>query len=285
MRISAAGLKLLLVLSVLCASVSAQAGLPDWLEPVPRSQAIQERSMNAPDYRLILGRVLKINGLIRTDRELRLSGVLERTTWQLPSSETPESGFRYFRDQLLKNGAEILFECEGRQCGASNIWANDLFETARLYGVDETQRYLAARSGNDYLVVYAVRRGNGRMFLNLDWVVDESSAGNEWVDVLARQGYTVLPGWPEAPDQAVESLVSLLREESSLRIALVVHQAGRDMELGLRQSKEFADRLKDLVVAEGVDADRIQSYGVGALSPEVLGGRKQLAVVIRLSGG
>lgn len=283
MRLAALGLTTFLFFSALSASVSAAQ--PEWLEPVPRSRAIQERSLMAPDYRLMLGRVLKINGLVRTDRELRLSGTLERTTWQLPSGETPESGFRYYRDQLLKNGADILFECSGRQCGASNIWANDLFETSRLYGVDETQRYLAARSGNSYLVVYAVRRGNGRMFLNLDWVVDESGLGRDWLRTLSQQGYAALPGWPQSPDQAVESLASLLRDEPSLSIVLVVHQAGRDVELSLRQSRELADRLKSLVVAEGVRADRIQAYGVGALSPEVLGGSKQLAVIIRVSGG
>ncbi len=280
MRIGTLGIGLVMLLS--CWSLSVRAEVPAWLTPVARSSVVQERSLPAPDYRVMLGRVLKINGLIRTDRELRLVGSLERTTWQLPSSETPESGFRTIRDQLQGNGAEILFECQGRQCGASNIWANDLFETARLYGVDETQKYLAARRGSDYLVIYAVRRGNGRVYLNLDWVRDESGDTSDWVATLEQQGYADLPGWPDAPEQAVQSLVSLLSDKPGLRLVLVLHQAGRDIELSLRESRELANRLKDQVVAEGIDPIRVQAYGAGALAPEVLGGRKQLAVVIQV---
>lgn len=282
MRIGALGFSLAALLS--CASFPAAAESPDWLEPVARSSVVQDRSLPAPDYRVMLGRVLKINGLIRTDRELKLTGSLQRTTWQLPSGETPESGFRTMRDQLQRNGSEILFECEGRQCGASNIWANDLFETARLYGVDESQRYLAARRGSDYLVIYAVRRGNGRVFLNLDWVRDESEDTSGWVATLEQQGYADLPGWPDAPERAVQNLVSLLTDKPDMSLVLVVHQAGRDIELSLRQSRELASRLKDQVVAEGIEPGRIQAYGAGALVPEVLGGRKQLAVVIQMPG-
>ncbi|TCK09458.1 DUF4892 domain-containing protein [Marinobacterium mangrovicola] len=280
MRLGTLGYGLAALLS--CLSLPAVAESPDWLEPVARSSVVQDRAMPAPDYRVMLGRVLKINGLIRTDRELKLAGSLQRTTWQLPSGETPETGFRSLRDQLQRNGADILFECEGRQCGASNIWANDLFETARLYGVDETQRYLAARRGSDYLVVYAVRRGNGRVFLNLDWVQDESGDSSGWVTTLEQQGYADLPGWPDAPDRAIQNLVSVLTERPGLNLVLVLHQEGRDIELSLRQSRELASRLKDQVVAEGIDSRRIQAYGAGALAPEVLGGRKQLAVVIQV---
>ncbi|SEF76645.1 protein of unknown function [Marinobacterium lutimaris] len=279
------GLSRLGLVGFLCGfALPVVAEVPEWIEPVDRSSVVQERALPAPDYRVMLGRVLKINGLIRTDRELKLTGSLDRTTWQLPSGETPESGFLQFRDQLQRNGADILFECAGRQCGASNIWANDLFETARLYGVDESQRYMAARRGSDYLVIYSVRRGNGRVYLNLDWVQDESDDSSGWVSTLEQQGYANLPGWPDAPDSAVQSLVSLLADKPDLRLVLVVHQVGRDIELSLRQSAELADRLKDQVVAEGVAPARIQAFGAGALSPEVLGGRKQMAVVIQVSG-
>lgn len=262
---------------------SVRAEVPDWLEPFPRSRLIQEKSLDAPDYRLMLGRIIKINGQIRTDRELRLQGSLERNTWQLPVGQGPEEGFRHFRQQLQAGGAEILFECSGRQCGASNLWANDLFATARLYGVDESQRYLAARRGNEHLVVYAIRRGNGRVFVNLDWLTareDGSGAAGDWRRTLAEQGYVSLPEWLEEPDEAVQRLVGLLREHPDYRLRLVVHKAGRDVELSLRQSRELAQRLRDQVVAAGIRPARVEAYGVGPLAPSVLGNRGQLLVVI-----
>ncbi|MBV1786529.1 DUF4892 domain-containing protein [Marinobacterium sp. D7] len=258
----------------------AQAELPDFLQPFPRSRQIQDVTIEAQEYRVMLGGVVKINRLIRTDRELRLSGKLVRMTWQLPVGHSPEDGFRYLRGQLQDAGTEMLFECSGRQCGASTIWANDLFDTARLYGVDESQFYLAARKGSNYLVIYAVRRGNGRVFLHLDWLVDTSTGSQGWAQVLEQQGYAELPDWPESPENAVRTMAALLKDRPDKHLVLVLHQAGRDIELSLSQSRELALRLRDLVLAEGIEPDRIDAYGAGALSPGVLGGRRQLAVVI-----
>lgn len=272
-----------LLMLCLIGSHMAEAALPDFLEPFPRSRQVQERTIDAPEYRLMLGGVLKINGLIRTDRELRLSGKLSRMTWQLPAGHSPEDGFLYLRDQLQEAGAELLFECSGRQCGASNIWANDLFDTSRLYGADEGQFYLAARKGSNYLVVYSVRRGNGQVFLHLDWIVDESAGSQGWVEVLEQQGYAELPDWPDSPENAVREMVALLNEHPNTHIILVLHQSGRDIELSIRQSRELALRLQDQVVAKGIAPNRIEAYGAGALAPSVLGGRKQLAVVIAVS--
>ncbi|WP_051298758.1 DUF4892 domain-containing protein [Marinobacterium litorale] len=262
--------------------LSVQAALPEWLESFPRSRQIQEEVQAAPDYRVMLGRVLKINGLIRSDRELRLSGELQRTTWQLPVGQGPEEGYRFIRDQLQRAGADILFECSGRQCGASNIWANDLFETARLYGVDESQFYLAARRADSYLMVYTIRRGNGRVFLNVDWVRDSSSGagGDDWQARLLQQGYAVLPEWPESPDRTVQRILGVLEQDPASRVLLVMHQADRDVELSIRQTRELAKRLRDLVIAEGVAPSRVEAHGVGALVPSVLGDRDQLGVLI-----
>jgi len=272
------------MLGLVLLAPALQAALPQWLEPVPRSRLIQEKSLESPDYRVMLGRLIKINRLIRTDRELRLSGTLERNTWQLPVGLEPAEGFQHFRTLLQAQGADILFECSGRQCGASNLWANDLFETARLYGIDESQHYLAARRGSDYVVVYAIRRGNGRVFVNLDWLVDQGgaeAAGGDWVRTLAEQGYVSLPEWSLAPDEAVQRIAALLNEYPDYRIRLVLHQAGRDVELSLRQSRELAQRLRQQVIAQGISGARVEAYGLGPLAPSVLGERDKLLVIIR----
>lgn len=128
---------LLSLLSALLVSMPLQAQqseLPLGLDPFPLSSTISQQQRFDPDYRLMLGGIVKINGLIRSDREHRLKAQLTRITWQLPSGYAPEAGFNYLREQLLGKGAEVLFECAGRQCGASNLWANDIFGESRLYG-------------------------------------------------------------------------------------------------------------------------------------------------------
>lgn len=272
----------LLLLCTLFASPGVYAELPSWLRAFPLSQSVQDVQSPAPDYRLILSSILKINGLIRADHDMRLNGKLQRMTWQLPPGYSPQDGFRYMRSQLLSAHAEILFECSGRQCGASNVWANDLFHTSRLYGIDESQYYLAARKGNTHVVIYAIRRGNGRVFLHLELLTAEQhlQAGESWVSNLMQQGYADLPDWPDAPELGVKRLVALLRENPGIGIYIVVHQAGRDVELALRQSRELAQRLGQGVIDQGVDPQRVKTFGVGPLSPEALGGREQLAVII-----
>lgn len=275
--------QVLFMIGVGALSPALQAALPQWLEPFPRSRVIQEKQLDAPDYRVMLGRIIKINRQIRTDRELRLEGALERTTWQLPVGQTPDDGFTHFRAGLQAAGADILFECSSRQCGASNLWANDLFETARLYGVDETQRYLAARRGSDYIVVYAIRRGNGRVFVNLDWLSEAGGSGpgeGDWSRTLAEQGYVSLPEWSQAPNETAQRLAALLKENPEYHLRLVLHQAGRDVELSLRQSRELAQRLRQQVVALGIGGERLEAYGVGPLAPSVLGERDRLLVII-----
>ncbi len=267
------GLSLVTVLPV-------QAALPTWLQPYPLAQLEQDRQQQTPDYRVLLARILKINGLIRADRELRLSGELQRLTWQLPSDIGPGEGFRFMREQLQKQGAEILFECTGRNCGASNVWANDLFQTSRLYGVDQTQSYLAARRGQTYLVLYAVRRGNGRVYLHLELLDSDRQDGGDWASVLLEQGYAELPDWPKAPEPALRALIAVLNDHPALRLRIVVHQAGIDAELAVRQSRELAQRLVEELVREGVAAQRLESFGIGPLAPSVLGGREQLAVIM-----
>ncbi len=274
---------LLSLLSVLFFSMPLQAqqpSLPLGLEPFPLSTIISQRQRLDPDYRLMLGGIVKINGLIRSDREQRFQAQLTRTTWQLPSGHTPEAGFNYLREQLLGKGAEVLFECAGRQCGPSSLWANDIFGQARLYGVDNSQFYAALALPQAHLAIYAVRRGNGRVYLHLDLLEHDAPTATELSVRLRQQGYAELPDWPDSTDRSVQALLDLQQAFPGREFWLVVHWRGEDLDLTLRQSEEAAKRLIRLLRDEGGDAERIRGQGVGALVPSVLGGRKQVAVIV-----
>lgn len=263
---------------------AAEFDIPLQLDPFPQSQLISSEQRAEPDYRLMLSGIIKINGEVRADREQRIKAALSRMTWQLPSGYDSESGYSFLRAQLVNKGAQVLFECAERQCGPSNIWANDVFGQARLYGVDNTQYYAAFRLEQAHVAVYAVRRGNGRVFLHLDVLENERQSGIDASVLLAQQGYVELPHWPESPDRAVAALLDMMQGLAGQELWLVVHWKGSDLELTRRQSQEAADRLLRQVADKGGDIRYLKARGVGALVPSVLGSRRQVAMVVMRQG-
>lgn len=268
-----------LLLPAMMAQALTMPNLPEGLEVYDLAEANRARTSKVSDYRLVLGSVVRINRQIRTDAEVRLSGELKQFTWEISRSHEPEEAFEHLRDQLLTRGANLLFECSGRECGASNIWANDLFGYSTLYGRDDSQRYMAAEINGNHYALYAVRRGNQRVYLHLDLVVGEDSLVNAWYAPLETQGYMVLPHWPESPELAVKELGGWLSTNNK-GVRLVVHQSGRDTELAMSESQAHAVNLRRQLLANGISAQRIEAFGVGNLVPSVLGASTQRAVVI-----
>ncbi len=237
------------------------------------------RSRSVSDYRLVLGAVVKIDRQVRADQDQRLAGELQQFTWEIPRSHEPAEPFEAMRSQLQSLGAKMLYECAGRACGASNIWANDLFRYATLYGRDDSQRYLAAQLNGQHLALYAVRRGNQRVYLHLDLISSDEAVEAAWYAPLDGQGYRVLPHWPESPELAVKQLIDWMAQ-SGASVRLVVHQSGTDVTLAQRESERHAQVLRQQLLDAGVEANRVEAFGVGNLVPSVLGASTQLAVVI-----
>ncbi|QEW07013.1 DUF4892 domain-containing protein [Nitrincola iocasae] len=276
-----------LVIVLISGSAMAADQLPDWFEPYPLSTLENETERNVPDYLLPLSQIARIQGLLRTQNEMRLSGELIRRTWQLATGNTPEQGFDHVRDQLLRAGASILYECSSRQCGASNLWANQVFAYANLLGVDSTQNYLAAEIATGHMAVYSVRRGNGRVYLHVDYIHSEEMAARSendthWQERLKNQGYVILPDWQLSRDDRVLELLQLMSDRPTWQLRLVLHQRVASGDTGLTESNAEAQQLEALFLDTGVDRDRISVYGVGALVPSVLGEHESVLTVIRL---
>jgi hypothetical protein len=244
--------------------------------PLSWIESYQQRP--TPEYLLMLSELKKANNVVVADKRKALDGQLTRITYRIPDSHQPADAFEHFRRQLRDNGAEVLFQCEGRDCGSSHYWANDFFGIAELYGLDRTQFYMAARLGSDHLALYAVQRGNRRVYLQLDVV--SATGGSELVQQLKVQGYATLPFDPAAPLEAVDPVVQLLAElESGQTFWLVVHQQGGDVQETLAQSGVLARQIEAGVRSAGFEA--VRAFGVGPLVPSVLAGRTGALVVIR----
>jgi len=270
---------LILSTLVLSAQATTMPALPDGLTPYAQAEADRYRSESVADYRLMLGSVVKIDRQIRTDRDLRLAGELQQFTWEIPRSHEPAEAFNLMRTQLQQLGATILYQCDGRECGASNIWANDLFRYANLYGRDDSQLYLAAQYEGLHFALYAVRRGNQRVYLHLDLISSEDAVETAWFAPLDAQGYMVLPHWPQSPELAVKQLADWMQTNGAA-VRLVVHQSGSDSRLSRDESQRHAQLLRQQLIDAGVNGSRVEAYGVGNLVPSVLGAALQRVVVI-----
>ena len=133
------------------------AGSAD-LERVPRfaqAQIIDYRQSTVQERIYPQDSIRRISGNLRMAAQVVASGRLTAVTYQLPASHTGIEAFTQARGDLLEQGAELLFWCEGRECGSSSLWANAIFGKSMLYGPEAQQAYLLARlpEGN---------RGTGR---------------------------------------------------------------------------------------------------------------------------
>ena len=128
-----------------------------------------------------------------------------------------------------------MFWCEGRDCGASTLWANAVFDRADLSAPDDQQLFGLWRvkaQPETVLAVYAVNRANRRSYLHVEQLHSESSLAEllptaaTWLRQLREDGELQLPASAQAPVEPwLALLVRTLRLDSTLRVALQGEQA------------------------------------------------------------
>lgn len=302
---------LLMLLGFFPAAVLAQeaADGPLGLEKFPKARTLFDKRQSDGDYTLALGVYKNLDGRQVVERERHLKGQLLRKTLELPSDYSAREGFKFYREQLKSLKARQLFYCAGRECGASNTWANTHFNVIQLYGLDEYQYYgvyeVRVDRSSHYVTLYAVQRGNKRVYLQLDIMTPEeggaeqaiASNPNTLARLLREQGYVVFPGLQvsgtlngkqeqggiELTGRHLDSLVELLKQHSEWRLALVGHDYGApDLASQRRLSLSYAQSIKVALQERGVAAERLKIYGLGSLAPAGRGTRSARVEVVLL---
>lgn len=256
----------------------------------PGSTLTEYRLEEQTVYRLPLGRMQRVDGVVAPDRAERFNGRLYRLTYEIPGGFTAEDAFQHFSEQLLQGGQAALFECRGRRCGSSNYWANDVFDNRVLYGPVEGQFYLAAtyRSRHDgqpvqgYAALYTVTRGNRRVYAHLDFLELPEGASGELLitpDAIRRQledtGAAVIPRLQFSDDSTlgesggIEMIVDILQSDSLLEVFVVAHlrEPETDLDALLSRSRQRAEVIRELLVEAGITPSRVVARGVGPLAP------------------
>lgn len=222
------------------------------LTPLQNARIINSSQQEAVEKIYPLGSVRRISGRLRYTGEVLLHGQQSVLTVQLASTHEAGDAFAAARNYLQQHDAQMLFWCEGKDCGPSNLWANAVFDTARLYGPDEQQSYAAFIQPKDgsLITVYAITRGNGRSLLHFEQLAADSMPSNlrPTPATLLRQlregeklMLTHLPAQPEP--EWLTLLARTLNQSTTFRVVI---------------GGENAALWYEELVAAGVKASRIE---------------------------
>lgn len=259
------------------------ASLPG-IDGYPNADIVRNSEGNKVNYPLVASTIKKVDGVVRADEEQRLDGAWRRVIYQLPDGHGSDAGFRYFSDRLGKSGVKTLYRCEGRHCGPSNLWANDVFEEADLYGQDKDQFYLlGARTTaghTEYYVLYTVRRGNKRVYAMLDQLIVQgvrrpalsavsgSGEGSEASEISQYWDVVVQPGTGAVSRQAIDSVLAHLKRGNATTLLLagsVPRDGNLDLDRQIERSRQYAQSLKERLIRENLAGDQLVVIGVGPL--------------------
>ncbi|HCL75743.1 MAG TPA: DUF4892 domain-containing protein, partial [Pseudomonas sp.] len=100
----------------------------------PQAQIVGFKQNSDVERIYPLDSIRRISGKLRMSDQVNATGDLLAITYQLPDHHSGIEAFSQARKQLVKQGAQLLYWCEGRACGSSSLWANQIFQRSMLYG-------------------------------------------------------------------------------------------------------------------------------------------------------
>lgn len=147
--------------------------------------AIQVAASDSPvnDYEVPLGALKKVRGVWGFKDSERLSGRLQRYTWQIVDGFSSLEILEELEAQVVAQpGSTLLFGCEGRACGQAAQWANRVFRQRVLYGREDLQQYRIyslGASAEYRLMIYSSARTADRQYLHVDLLRIEAAEHSE----------------------------------------------------------------------------------------------------------
>ncbi|WP_397378114.1 DUF4892 domain-containing protein [Pseudomonas sp.] len=165
------------VTGMLLASVTAVADVAgsrdlEELLRFPESTIVNFKEMAVQERIYPQGAIRRISGKLRFERDVLAVGQLTTITYEIPRTHSANEAFAKARESLQAQNAELLYWCQGRECGSSSLWANEVFANSVLTGSDDQQTYalmrLASPNENSLLALYSITRGNKRAYLHVE---------------------------------------------------------------------------------------------------------------------
>jgi hypothetical protein len=205
-----------------------------------------------------LGAIRTISGQLRFEGQVSARGNATSVTYELPPEHSSIDAFTAARESLQKQDAELLFWCQARDCGASSLWANDVFGNAKLYGADDQQAFLllrlAAPQDNTLVALYSITRGNRKAYLHVEQFDATAPLGNvlptsaTLLRELKSTGELDFPKLTGDPDETWLRLISRgLNLDTTLRVSI---------------SGPKAEAWRQALIGQGVRTARLEAGNV-----------------------
>ncbi|GGY82434.1 DUF4892 domain-containing protein [Marinobacter zhanjiangensis] len=280
------------------------AGHGSQLLAFPQASLEEETSIRSASYRVMLSPIREADNEVRAEQSVRLAVEGSGRLYLLEPGASRDNARRWYLEQLQAMNASILFHCEGRRCGRSNVWANQVFDQSTLYGRDADQDYLVAGfeddSGRRWLVVlYTITRGNQREYLWLERLELSDDAIVPGLDgAVGRLSGPMIVPWEGDISISVEWDVETRRQirekaqDPDSRIVLAGFTAlGSDetVEQALERSQKAVQTMSDLLDRSGISRSRHIIRNLGPLvrieSPGRPPNRIEILIVAPPEGG
>jgi hypothetical protein len=145
-----------------------------WVEQYPHTEKVANSVDDVQDLEVGLGALQKVRSAWQFKDSERVTGELQRNTWQLASGFSSAELFEELSQKTEQlAGSELLFACNGRACGHGSQWANRVFGQRILYGRDDQQHYSIYRVEEEAryrLLIYSSVRSTSRQYLHIDLI-------------------------------------------------------------------------------------------------------------------
>ncbi|PCJ28690.1 MAG: hypothetical protein COA96_00470 [SAR86 cluster bacterium] len=267
----------------------------------PESEIINRELQADVNYRLILGSLQRRRGEVTTENFERVRADVSKITYEISSEYTAGDVHQFFVDQLSSKNYTEMYSCQGRACGSSNFWANDIFGNRMLYGPERNQYYLVMNANTDpdaYIALYIITRGNRKTYAYLEIIevggttepillsLDENATGtandadvDSLANTLRESRSIILPSLEYVSDTTLSSssditrVAEMLNTHPLIQVYVVAHLQGDEpLEVLVKRSELRASTLRQALIDMGVAEQQVIAQGVGPLAPACNGG-------------
>ncbi len=288
------------ILGLLALSSVLQAAPEEMPEAFEQSTLEDTVSIESSGHLVLFSPVREVNNEIRSESLARLPVAGEGRLYRIARDSSREEARDHYLGLLRQRNAQILFECSSIRCGRSNVWANQIFNQAVLYGRDATQDYLiagaVAEDGSRWLtLVYTVTRGNLREYVWVEHLRVEPGATIPGFGSVANRvdgpiivpwqgGITYRFDW-QATDR--RRVTDLAREEGTVAVLLGYSELAADESFtdAMERARQATESLAEVLSKTGVSRDQQEIIIVGPAGvfndPDRQGDRVEVVVISR----
>lgn len=252
------------IISTLLCLVLALSTYASGLPAYPNARielSVDESRKNHP---VITNRMKRVNGVVTSDGAQWLDGHLTRNLYFLPPGHSSNQGYEFYVSLMRAEGVETLFECRSFSCGASNFWANDVFDISTLYGQDKEQAFYIGKKLNAFYAIYAVRRGNGRIYTLVDIFKPDDYEMESATEQSTGSSILLLTSGKTGIEKSADliSFVANMKVDPSMNALLIIHSKVPDTLTELDEWQNKMEILQDTITQylkeQGIGESRLR---------------------------